>query len=245
MTGVNSYGMIGSYDMTMTSWGGNYSGSGTGNQYIAPHMYDGIGLGGFFEPGSFTFGNVPAAKSLSRYDPTYGTDFYPGAGAIHDESLDLSSVVSLGQGAVALLEAGGSKLFAAGMAAFAKRGAAEAAPGVPAAGEDLFVGLYGKSRSANKQSGLDATHTPHHVVQDAVSGTSRYSGVTINLNKDLHALTRTLGRNADLGSNVRNLAADVRDLRNILRGAGYDRSLVNQQMQRLIDLNRQVGNVPP
>jgi hypothetical protein len=53
------------------------------------------------------------------------------------------------------------------------------------------------------------------------------------------------GRNADLGSNVRNLAADVRDLRNILRDAGYDRSLVNQQMQRLIELNRQVGNVPP
>jgi RHS repeat-associated protein len=115
----------------------------------------------------------------------------------------------------------------------------------PAAGEDLFVGLYGQTRRANIQSGLNATHTPHHVVQDAVSGASHSLGVTINLRRDLHELTRSYGRNADLGSNVRNLAADVRDLRNILRDAGYDRSLVNQQMQRLIELNRQVGNVPP
>ena len=118
--------------------------------------------------------------------------------------------------------------------------------GVPAAGEDLFVGLYGESRTANIQSGLNATHTPHHVVQHAVSVTpSRYSGVTINIRKDLHRLTRTYGINADLGSDVRNLAADVRDLRSILRNAGYDRPLVNQQMQRLIEFNRQVGNVPP
>jgi RHS repeat-associated protein len=115
----------------------------------------------------------------------------------------------------------------------------------PVAGEDLFVGLYGQSRNANIQSGLNVTHTPHHVIQDAVSGTSRNLGATINIRKDLHTLTRTYGRNADLGSNVRNLAADVRDLRNILRDAGYDRSLINQQMQRLIELNRQIGNIPP
>jgi hypothetical protein len=64
------------------------------------------------------------------------------------------------------------------------------------------------------------------------------------MRKDLHELTRTFGTNADRGSNMLNLAADVSDLRNIFRGAGYDRSLVNQQMQRMIELNRQVGNVP-
>jgi hypothetical protein len=115
---------------------------------------------------------------------------------------------------------------------------------VPAAGEDLFVGLYGQSRRANIQSGLNATHTPHHVVQNAVSDTSHSLGVTINMRKDLHALTRSYGRNADLGNNVSNLAADVWDMRSIFRGAGYDRSLVNQQMRALIDLNRKVGNVP-
>jgi hypothetical protein len=115
---------------------------------------------------------------------------------------------------------------------------------VPAAGEDLFVGLYGQTRRANIQSGLNATHTPHHVVQNAVSDTSHSLGVTINMRKDLHQLTRSYGRNADLGNNVSNLAADIWDLRTIFRGAGYDSSLVNQQMRALIDLNRKVGNVP-
>jgi RHS repeat-associated protein len=118
------------------------------------------------------------------------------------------------------------------------------ATALPAAGEDLFVGTYSQSRRANILSGLNSTHTPHHAVQDAVSVTSRSSGVTINLRKDLHELTRSFGKNVDLGDNTRNLAADIWDLRGILRGAGYDRSLVNQQLQRLIELNRQVGNVP-
>jgi hypothetical protein len=123
-------------------------------------------------------------------------------------------------------------------------GVAKTPAAVPQAGEDLFVGLYGQTRRANIKSGLNATHTPHHVVQNAVSETSHSLGVTINMRKDLHALTRTFGTNADRGSNMLNLAADVRDLRNIFRNADYDRSLVNQQMQRLIELNRQVGNVP-
>lgn len=122
--------------------------------------------------------------------------------------------------------------------------AARTTPPVPQAGEDLFVGLYGQTRRANIQSGLNATHTPHHVVQNAVSETSHSLGVTINMRKDLRALTRTFGTSADRGSNMLNLAADIRDLRNIFRNAGYDRSLVNQQMRRLIELNRQVGNVP-
>jgi RHS repeat-associated protein len=113
----------------------------------------------------------------------------------------------------------------------------------PGPGEDLYVGPYGKSSYGNKTTGLNETHTPHHVVQDAVSDLSRSKGPTINLRKDLHDLTRTKNRNADLGDNVKNLAADIKDLRNILRDAGYDRSLVNQQMRELITQNRRAGIV--
>jgi hypothetical protein len=112
------------------------------------------------------------------------------------------------------------------------------------AGQDLFVGTYNQAARANRLSGLSATHTPHHVIQNAVSGVSMGRGATITIRRDLHSLTRTMSRNADLGSNIRNLAADVRDLRTILRNAGYERSIVNAQMQALIALNRRLGNVP-
>jgi hypothetical protein len=114
----------------------------------------------------------------------------------------------------------------------------------PKPGEDLFVGFYRESANANKISGLNRTHTPHHAVQDAVSRTSWDGGVTINIHRDLHRQTRSWCRKVDLGDNTRNLAADILDLRNILREAGYDRSLVNQQMRKIIELNRQVGNIP-
>jgi len=114
----------------------------------------------------------------------------------------------------------------------------------PKPGEDLFVGFYGQSLDANQLSGLKDTHSPHHVVQDVVSQVSRWKGVTINLRKDLHRQTRSFGRNVDLGDNRRNLAADIQDLRNILREAGYDPALVNQQMRKLIELNADIGNLP-
>jgi hypothetical protein len=114
----------------------------------------------------------------------------------------------------------------------------------PKPGEDLFVGFYGQSLDANQLSGLNDTHSPHHVIQDAVSQVSRWKGVTINLRKDLHRQTRSFGRNVDLGDNRRNLAADIQDLRNILREAGYDPALVNQQMRKLIELNADIGNLP-
>nr|WP_284526637.1 RHS repeat-associated core domain-containing protein [Shigella flexneri] len=56
-------------------------------------------------------------------------------------------------------------------------------------GEDLYVGTYGSSIYANGKTGLNATHTPHHAIQDAVSPTTKCKGITINLRKDLHALT--------------------------------------------------------
>jgi len=113
----------------------------------------------------------------------------------------------------------------------------------PKPGEDLYVGLYGESLSANELSALIETHTPHHVVQNAVSNVSRWKGVTINFRAELHEKTRTFCRNVDLGDNRRNLAADILDLRNILREAGYDPALVNQQMRRIIELNRANQNI--
>jgi len=102
------------------------------------------------------------------------------------------------------MKAAGMVRLTAGMATEApEAGATEMAPTLPKAGEDLFVGSYGESRAGNLRTGLAATHTPHHVVQGAVSMTSRYTGVTINLRKHLHGLTRTYGKLADLGSNIK------------------------------------------
>jgi hypothetical protein len=113
----------------------------------------------------------------------------------------------------------------------------------PQPGEDLYVGLYGETFRANERSGLASSHTPHHVVQNKASEVSLWLGVTINLRKDLHRQTRSYSRNVDLGDNRRNLAADIQDLRTILRKAGYDSALVNQQMRKLIELNAGVGNI--
>jgi hypothetical protein len=110
-------------------------------------------------------------------------------------------------------------------------------------GEDLFVGTYNESRAANLASGLNATHTPHHVVQAAVSlASSRGTGITVNLNKGLHAVTRTFRRPVDATLNLRtHLARDIRDLRGILSGAGYNRGVINRQLQELIRQNKGLG----
>jgi RHS repeat-associated protein len=84
------------------------------------------------------------------------------------------------------------------------------------AGEDLFVGGYGQVRRANIKSGLNPTHTPHHSVQDAVSSTSHSTGVSINMRKDLHALTRTFRKPVEEGLSLRqHLSKDVWDIKNI------------------------------
>lgn len=107
-------------------------------------------------------------------------------------------------------------------------------------GEDLFVGSYSQSTYWNRQTGLRTTHTPHHVVQDAVSGVPHGQGITINLRRDLHAQTRTFGRRPpNLPGGWRShLAADIMDLRAILRGAGYSREVINRQLRELIRQNR-------
>ncbi len=83
-------------------------------------------------------------------------------------------------------------------------------------GEDLFVGTYSQSYSANVASGLNETHTAHHVVQNALNGkdgipTSR--GITINISRELHEKTRTFRKPVDktIGSLRDHLAADVKD----------------------------------
>jgi hypothetical protein len=106
-------------------------------------------------------------------------------------------------------------------------------------GEDLFVGTYNASRYANRQTGLIESHTPHHAIQDALTPLTHGKGITINLDKNLHAMTRTYGKSPpNLAGGLRShLAADIWDLRGILRAAGYDRAVVNQQLRELIRQN--------
>ena len=114
-------------------------------------------------------------------------------------------------------------------------------PRLARAGEELFVGTYNASRRGNLTSGLNATHTPHHVVQDAVSVTTRGQGITINLRKDLHELTTTFGLLRNLPTLRDHLAADVNELRKLLRNTGYDRATVHRQLQELIRQNKAAG----
>jgi hypothetical protein len=109
-------------------------------------------------------------------------------------------------------------------------------------GEDLYVGTYSKSKYWNKQNGLNDTHTPHHVIQDAVSSISHGRGVTINLRKDIHELTETFKARRDLPDLRQHLAFDVKELRNLLKNFGYDRSTINAQLWELVKQNKATGN---
>ena len=110
-------------------------------------------------------------------------------------------------------------------------------------GGDLFVGTYNEVRAVNLASGLNVTHTPHHVVQAAISHAgSRGAGVAINLRKDLHTLTRTFRRPVDLALNLRtHVARDMRDVRRILHASGSAQATMNRQLQELIRQNKALG----
>ena len=112
---------------------------------------------------------------------------------------------------------------------------------VPGPGEDLYVGSYGKSYRGNVKTGLRDTHTPHHVVQNAVSPSTTSKGVTINIRKNIHIKTRTFTRKVNLGSLRKNLAADIKDLLKLLDQNGYDRAFVRQQLRDLIRQNKASG----
>jgi hypothetical protein len=114
---------------------------------------------------------------------------------------------------------------------------------LPGPGEDLHVGPYRRSYLANKLSGLGKTHTAHHVLQAAVGRITRDDGITINIRKELHKLTRTFRKRVQEGQPRQHLARDIRDLRNILKDAGYDPRLIRQQLRKLIRQNREVGGL--
>jgi hypothetical protein len=110
---------------------------------------------------------------------------------------------------------------------------------------DLFVGTYSRSYRANVKAGVNGLYTPHHSLQDAVSLTKHGRGVTINLRKDLHELTRTFKKPVEPGLSIRqHLARDVVDLRKILGDAGYDQSVINRQLQELIRQNKAIPGFP-
>jgi RHS repeat-associated protein len=110
-------------------------------------------------------------------------------------------------------------------------------------GEDLYVGPYGKSYRANVRAGVTSEFTPHHVRQAALSPVSRWRGTTINIRRGIHAPTRTISRLADLGLARTNLAADIHDLRVLLRAEGYDPHLINRQLQELIRQEEAIGGL--
>ncbi|HZH62200.1 MAG TPA: hypothetical protein VEY70_22070 [Metabacillus sp.] len=103
------------------------------------------------------------------------------------------------------------------------------------------MGTYSKSRYWNRKTNLNDTHTPHHVVQDAVSITSHGKGITINLRKDIHELTETYKSKRSLGSLRDHLATDIWELRRLLRDHGYSRERVNLQLKELIRQNKATG----
>lgn len=108
-------------------------------------------------------------------------------------------------------------------------------------GEDLYVGTYSKSSYWNKKTGLNKTHTPHHAVQDAVSSVSHGKGITINIRKDIHLDTETYGSLRTGLTNRQHLAADVAELRVLLKEQGYSRSTINAQLNELIKQNKALG----
>lgn len=108
-------------------------------------------------------------------------------------------------------------------------------------GEDLYVGTYNQVRSGNIKGGLNATHTPHHAIQDAASPTTHGRGITINLRKGLHEETWTYRKPLVKGLIDRQyLGRDAKDIRGILRRAGYNRETINRQVRELIRQNKKL-----
>src|SRR5205085_989524 len=126
----------------------------------------------------------------------------------------------------------------AGETAMATEATALAGPG-----EDLFVGTYSVSRNSSFKTGLWRSNVPHHVVQGKVSPAATYNkAITISIPRRLHSQLETTSRAARSLPNLRShLAADVRELRGVLRKEGYSRSTVNRQMRELIRQNKALG----
>jgi len=110
------------------------------------------------------------------------------------------------------------------------------------AGEDLFVGTYDAAYGALRRAGHTGELTAHHVVQDAGSEVSHGKGITISLRKAIHEATETFRRPKRMLSTMRQyLAADISELRRLLRENGYSREVVNRQLRELIRQNKALG----
>ena len=122
---------------------------------------------------------------------------------------------------------------------------ARAAGALAKAGEDLYVGTYGAAKYGLRKTGRLADYTPHHAVQDAInrsSGITHSRGITITLKRSIHANLETTGVAArDLATRRQHLAADMKELRNVLGQNGYNRSVVNRQLQELSRQNKALG----
>ena len=107
-------------------------------------------------------------------------------------------------------------------------------------GEDLFVGTYREASKANRATGAATTHTAHHAVADAISPVKTAEGITINIQKRLHELTRTYKRNPVRGKaydTMQQLEHDVEDLRRILKNDGYDLDTIERALNELVRQN--------
>lgn len=103
------------------------------------------------------------------------------------------------------------------------------------------MGTYDQVRRVDIKGGLNASHTPLHVVPNAVSPTTHGKEITINLRKDLHELTWTFKKPLVKGLTERQyLARDAADVRGILKNAGYSRQVVNRQVGELIKKNKEL-----
>jgi len=114
---------------------------------------------------------------------------------------------------------------------------------------DLFVGTHEEARAVIKQSGVNPNaYHAHHVIQNAVNYRVRNvefkEGITIVLPREVHLKTQTYGRSARKLPSLRShLAADIWELRRLLREAGYDSPVVNRALQELIQRNKALGGM--
>lgn len=118
---------------------------------------------------------------------------------------------------------------------------------VPSGGQALYVGTYGSSYYHNYQNGVTGLFTPHHVPQNALSGLSHSSGITINIPKPLHPYTLDFSRppnynlswEQQMGASVDNLSDILLD-GDLLRSLDlpkFDPRLVEQQLDDLVRMN--------
>lgn len=85
---------------------------------------------------------------------------------------------------------------------------------------------------------------PHHAVQDAISSVSTGKGITINIKQSIHSNTGSYKSViTGLNSSRQHLAADIAELRVLLKNEGYSRSEINAHLYELIKQNKALGDL--